>query len=84
MVREAAQLRPDQITLLLSLRHGEGCVIGTLYCYRGDTLPPMPRWLKLAPVIPPQFAYRAVLFGVVLVILAVLGVRDWLRRASGI
>ena len=53
---------------------------GIVTCYRGDELPAMPYWLTLTP--PARMtAWRVALFAVLLVIVAVLGARDWLRRA---
>ena len=92
MVRRAAsQLRPDRIALLLSLQDHEGACLSlndgrAIYCYRGDALPMMQLCLALVPpvhVTPWRFAGCVMLYGVVLVIVALLGARDRLRGATG-
>jgi len=73
------QLRRDQLARLLSLQDRECVVLDGRAFYRGNTLPPMPAGYALAP--PARVtAWRVVLFAVLLVIVAVLGARDWLRR----
>ena len=82
---------PGSNCLVVIARDHEGACTSlddgrTLYCYRGDSLPAMPSWLALAPpapVTPWRFARCVVLFAVLLVIIALCGVRDMLRRATG-